>query len=74
MATAETFDAQTAELSRHYRVYVPERRGHGRTPDVPGPLTYDLMAEDNVAFLRALGLAPAHLVGRSDGAAVGLLT
>jgi pimeloyl-ACP methyl ester carboxylesterase len=32
------------------------------------------MAEDNVAFLRALDLAPAHLVGWSDGAAVGLLT
>ena len=74
MATAETFDAQAAELSRHYRVYVAERRGHGRTPDVPGPLTYDIMAEDNVAFLRALDLAPAHLVGWSDGAAVGLLT
>jgi pimeloyl-ACP methyl ester carboxylesterase len=32
------------------------------------------MAEDNAAFLRALDLAPAHLVGSSDGAAVGLLT
>jgi len=37
-------------------VYVPERRGHGRTPDVPGRLTYDIMAEDNAAFLRALDL------------------
>ena len=74
MATAETFDAQVAELSRHYRVYVAERRGHGRTPDVPGPLTYDIMADDNAAFLCALDLAPAHLVGWSDGAAVGLLT
>ncbi len=74
MTTAETFDAQAAGLSRHYRVYVPERRGHGRTPDVPGPLTFDIMAEDNAAFLRALDLAPAHLVGWSDGAAVGLLT
>jgi hypothetical protein len=39
-----------------------------------GRLTYDIMAEDNAAFLRALDLAPAHLVGSSDGAAVGLLT
>jgi pimeloyl-ACP methyl ester carboxylesterase len=31
------------------------------------------MAEDNAAFLRTLDLAPAHLVGWSDGAAVGLL-
>jgi pimeloyl-ACP methyl ester carboxylesterase len=34
MATSETFDAQAAVVSRDYRVYVPERRGHGRTPDV----------------------------------------
>lgn len=53
MDTAESFDAQAAGLSRYNRVYVPERRGHGRTADVPGPLTYDLMAEDNAAFLRA---------------------
>jgi Alpha/beta hydrolase family len=32
------------------------------------------MAEDNAAFLCALDFAPAHLVGWSDGAAVGLLT
>jgi pimeloyl-ACP methyl ester carboxylesterase len=34
MATSETFDAQAAVVSRDYRVYVPERRGHGRTPHV----------------------------------------
>jgi pimeloyl-ACP methyl ester carboxylesterase len=28
MVIAETFDAEAAELSRHYRAYVPERRGH----------------------------------------------
>jgi len=73
MCTAETFDAQTAALSDHYRVYLPERRGHGRTPDVPGPLTYDIMAADTIHFLDALQLGPANLVGWSDGAAIGLL-
>jgi pimeloyl-ACP methyl ester carboxylesterase len=73
MCTVETFDAQTAALAEHFRVFVPERRGHGRTPDVPGPLDYEVMAGDTIAYLEALELGPVHLVGWSDGAAVGLL-
>ena len=33
--------------------FVPERRGHGHTPDVVGPITYELMAADTAAFLEA---------------------
>ena len=73
MCTAETFDGQTGALAEHFRVYVPERRGHGRTADVPGPITYEIMAQDTVAFIEALGIERAHLVGWSDGALVGLL-
>ena len=39
MCTAETFDGQTPALAEHFRVYLPERRAHGRTADVPGPIT-----------------------------------
>ena len=40
MCTAETWDAQTSALAGHYQVYVPERFGHGRTPDIEsGPPT-----------------------------------
>ena len=56
-----------------YRVHVPERRGHAHTPDVPGPLTYGAMADDTVAYLDEVVGGPAHLVGWSDGAVVGLL-
>lgn len=73
MCTAETFDGQAAALAEHYRVYLPERRGHGRTPDVPGPLTYQIMADDTITFLDTMQLGPANLVGWSDGAAIGLL-
>ncbi len=73
MCTAETFDTQTTVLAEHYRVYLPERRGHGRTPDVPGPLTFDIMATDTIAFIEALNLGAVNLVGWSDGAAIGLL-
>ena len=71
--TAETFDGLTPRLAEDRTVYVPERRGHGRTPDVPGPITYKSMAADTVAFLDAVGVTDADLVGFSDGAVVGLL-
>lgn len=71
-ATIETWGAQTAALADRYRVYLPERRGHGRTPDVPGPTGYEIMARDTIAFMDALGIRSAHLVGWSDGANIGL--
>jgi pimeloyl-ACP methyl ester carboxylesterase len=60
-------------LSARFRVFTPERRGHGRTPDVDGPITFDLMAQDTIAFLETVVGKPAHLVGCSDGAIVALL-
>jgi pimeloyl-ACP methyl ester carboxylesterase len=73
LATAETWGPQIAALSERYRVYVPERRAHGHTQDVEGPVTYEDMAADTVAFLKEIVSGPAHLVGWSDGGIVGLL-
>lgn len=73
LCTIETFFGQTPELAKHCRVILPERRGHGRTADVEGPITYELMAADTIAFMEALGVESAHLVGYSDGANVGML-
>jgi hypothetical protein len=42
-----------------YKVHVPERRGHAHTPDVPGPLTYQVMADDTVAYLDGVVGGPA---------------
>lgn len=71
--TVETFDGLTPLLAGTYSVHIPERRGHGRTADVEGPLTYTAMAVDTIAYLDAVGLSGAHLVGWSDGAVVALL-
>jgi pimeloyl-ACP methyl ester carboxylesterase len=70
---AESWGAQTPELSRHYRLIVPERRGHAHTPDVDGPITYGIMAADTIAFMETVRTGPAHLIGWSDGAMVALL-
>ena len=71
--TIQTLAPQVPALSARHRVYMPERRGHGRTPDVAGPITYAAMAADTIAFMTAVGLESAHLVGWSDGALVALL-
>ncbi|GGL93521.1 alpha/beta fold hydrolase [Nakamurella endophytica] len=73
-AGASSWGAQTPALAEAgYRVHVPERRGHAHTPDVEGPLTYQLMADDTVAYLETVVGQRAHLVGWSDGAVVALL-
>jgi pimeloyl-ACP methyl ester carboxylesterase len=72
-ADASEFGANLPDLAARFRVLTPERRGHGHTPDVAGPISYQLMAEDTAAFLDQLGIGRAHLVGHSDGANVALL-
>jgi pimeloyl-ACP methyl ester carboxylesterase len=73
MCTIETWGAQTAALAEKYTVYLPERRGHGRTHDPEGPLTYELQADDTAAFMDALGVTNALVAGWSDGGNVGLI-
>jgi pimeloyl-ACP methyl ester carboxylesterase len=60
-------------LTERYRVVTFDRRGHGRTADVEGPLHYDDMAADTIAVLETVVGGPAHLVGWSDGGIVSLL-
>lgn len=69
----DTFAAQVPAFTARYRVWVPDRRGHGQTPDVDGPITYDAMTADTIAFLETVVGEPAHLVGWSDGGILGLL-
>lgn len=71
---ASGWSMQAGALAREgFRVHVPERRGHAHTPDVDGPLSYAVMADDTVAYLDTAVRGPAHLVGWSDGAVVALL-
>jgi pimeloyl-ACP methyl ester carboxylesterase len=73
-ASVNTFGGFTPRIAERYRVFSPERRGHGRMPDVEGPITYEIMADDTIAFIDALRIGPAHVVGWSDGANVGMIT
>ena len=72
--SSDDWDAQMLFfLGKGYRVVAHDRRGHGRTPDVEGPITFDAMAQDTIAFLETVVGRPAHVVGCSDGATVALL-
>jgi pimeloyl-ACP methyl ester carboxylesterase len=72
-ADSRVFEANLAHLAGASHVYRPDRRGHGRTADVPGPITYELMATETIAFLEQVVGGPAHVVGHSDGAVVALV-
>lgn len=73
LVDARWFEPNLAPLAERFHVYTPERRGHGHTADVEGPITHHGMAEDTIAFLEAVVGGPADLVGHSDGAVVGML-
>ncbi|PZQ88969.1 MAG: alpha/beta hydrolase [Leifsonia xyli] len=60
-------------LAERYEVHAPERTGHGRTPDRPGPFSYARMLDETVAYLDAAGLDTVHVVGFSDGGILTLL-
>ncbi|CAM3224394.1 AB hydrolase superfamily protein YdjP [Arthrobacter ulcerisalmonis] len=69
---ARSLDATVLPLAEQLRVYTLERRGHGRTPDVAGPISYELMAQDMIAFIESQVGEPVHLLGCSDGSVVAL--
>jgi pimeloyl-ACP methyl ester carboxylesterase len=73
MGSNATWAVQMPEFGTRFRVIAPERRGHGHTPDLEGPLSYDVMSADTIGFLDAVVGGPAYLVGWSDGGIVGLL-
>jgi pimeloyl-ACP methyl ester carboxylesterase len=73
LADSRAFEEYLPALAERFRVFRPDRRGHGRTADVDGPITYDVMAEETIAFLERVVGGPAHLLGHSDGAPVALL-
>ena len=73
LADSRAFEEYVPEFAHHFQVFRPDRRGHGRTPDVEGPITYEQMARDTIAFLEQVVGGPAYLLGHSDGAPVALL-
>jgi pimeloyl-ACP methyl ester carboxylesterase len=67
------FGPQIAFLSRGFRLYLPDARGHGSTRwDAANGFTYDWLVDDLRAFVDALGIETFHLLGFSMGAMTAL--
>jgi len=62
---------QPALVAAGYRVLRYDTRGHGGTDAPPGPYSLELLADDVVALLRALGIERTHFVGISMGGMIG---
>ncbi|WP_405111638.1 alpha/beta hydrolase [Micromonospora sp. NBC_01405] len=69
----ESMRAQSDALVPDHRVFAFERPGHGRSADIDGEYGYARGVADTLAYLDAVGLESAHVVGYSDGAIIGLL-
>ena len=61
-----------AAFAERYRVIMPDSRGHGRSLNPEGMLSFRLMADDVAAFASALGLDKPLIYGYSDGGQVAL--
>ena len=60
------------KLAETHQVYAIEFQGHGRTNDIDRPITYPNLAGDVAAFMDAVGIEKADVLGYSMGAAAAL--
>lgn len=61
---------QIDALSSRYRVVAFDNRGAGKSSQVDEPVSTADLAADTIALIEQLGLAGAHVVGRSMGGAI----
>jgi pimeloyl-ACP methyl ester carboxylesterase len=63
--TARIYDSFAPALARDFRVLAVTRRGHGRSETPGGGYALDTLVADLRAFMDAVGIQRAHLVGHS---------
>jgi pimeloyl-ACP methyl ester carboxylesterase len=68
-----SFARQLDVFSEHHQIVAPDQVGQGRTPEVPGELSYTSMMEDTASLLRMLKLRHVDVVGFSDGGILALM-
>src|ERR1700728_845923 len=62
-----SFVRQLDVFSERHHIVAPDQVGQGRTPDVPGLLSYTAMMQDTATLLQQLKLKHVDVVGFSDG-------
>ncbi len=72
MATGKMVEHLVPAFSPRFRVIRPDLRGHGKTVNPGGDLSYRLMANDIAAFIHMLSLDKPSICGWSDGGQIAL--
>src|SRR5918998_344841 len=67
-ATSRSWASHLPAFTEHFQVFAPDSRGHGRTDNPTGELSYRVMADD----VAALGLQRPLVLGYSDGGRIAL--
>lgn len=70
LTDSRDFAGNLDKLRANHSLFMPERRGHGHTPDSEHALTIEEMAADMERFVETVVGGAADLVGYSAGAAV----
>ncbi|MBF0410868.1 MAG: alpha/beta hydrolase [Candidatus Riflebacteria bacterium] len=65
--TSKMWEAFIPYAAKHFRVLAPDTRGHGLTNNPDGKFSYQLLAEDTIAFAEALKIEKPIICGYSDG-------
>ncbi|ROL63727.1 3-oxoadipate enol-lactonase [Pseudomonas chlororaphis] len=65
------WEKQIADLAPHYRLIVPDVRGHGRSDKPRERYSIPGFSADMVALIEHLNLGPVHFVGLSMGGMIG---
>ena len=68
------WDPIAPELAKHYRVFAPDCRGHGRSNNPRMSYSFLELANDVATFVRVMGYEKAHVIGHSNGGNVALVT
>ena len=67
IGTTKMWERIIPELSKQYLVIAPDCRGHGKTDNPSGNLSYKLMADDIIGLIKTLNLEKPLIIGHSDG-------
>lgn len=70
--TSAHWEPVAQRLAGEFRVITPDSRGHGRSTNPAGVLSYALIADDVAALIDSLGLERPLVGGWSDGGQVAL--
>lgn len=71
-SSANWYERLAARLSREYRVFAPDQRGHGQTTQATTGYDWQTLASDAIRFLDHLGIERAAVLGHSWGGNVAI--